>query len=140
MNQGKNNSIIEQAALEVTQNAEVQQHAEIASFYLGPLPPPIILKQYEEAEKGAANRIITLTEDEAKHRRVTETRLILVHFAGILFAFLITIFIIGLGAHVILQGHSVAGTLLCGAGVTGLIGTFVHGSKSNGRIQPTKSE
>ena len=106
-----------------------QQYAGYAA-YAGPFPPPIILAQYEESLKGTAERIIALTEEEARHRRTTESRLLLIHFAGILFAFFLTIFIVGMGAYVILQGHGLAGALICGVGSTGLIGMFIHGTKT----------
>src|SRR5689334_8353069 len=44
--------------------------------YSGPLPPPDMLEAFERALPGAANRILTLTEVQARHRRSVETRLV----------------------------------------------------------------
>lgn len=38
------------------------------SLFSGPLPPPKILAQYEECLPGAADRIMTMTENEQKFR------------------------------------------------------------------------
>jgi uncharacterized membrane protein len=46
------------------------QHA--ATHYQGPIPPPAILKGFDDLVPGAANRLITLAEEESKHRRELE--------------------------------------------------------------------
>lgn len=44
------------------------------SFYKGPLPPPAMLKQYEEVLPGLAERIVKSFEAEGPHRRAMEER------------------------------------------------------------------
>ena len=135
MSQEEQNNLIQQTEQNESPGHTMPQHTEYASFYMGPLPPPETMMQYEQVIKGAANRIFVMAEDEAKHRRAAEMRLITIHTMGIVFAFLVTVIIMGLGAYVIIQGHGVAGTILCGTGVTGLIGTFVYGTKANSKNQ-----
>jgi len=44
--------------------------------FSGPLPPPSLLSGYESSCPGAADRIIKMAEQEAEHRRVTETAIV----------------------------------------------------------------
>lgn len=44
--------------------------------FCGPLPPPEILQQYNEILPGAANRIITMAEEQSSHRRILESKVI----------------------------------------------------------------
>ena len=46
------------------------------SAYSGPLPPPESLIKYNEAAPGAAERIISMAEQEMKHRHQCEDTLI----------------------------------------------------------------
>lgn len=39
------------------------------AFWSSPFPPPEVLRGYEDILPGTADRLITLCEDEAKHRR-----------------------------------------------------------------------
>jgi len=44
----------------------------VSQSFEGPLPPPNILKQYDDVVSGAAERILVLAEQEAQHRRAQE--------------------------------------------------------------------
>lgn len=64
-----------------------QEGYELQSFQAGPLPfpagswpPPSSLGEYNQVLPGLADRIATLVEEEAKHRRETETRIIKLSF------------------------------------------------------------
>ncbi len=50
------------------------------SVYSGPLPPPAALEKYEQIKPGFAERIVSLSEGEAKHRRGVEHRVISYNF------------------------------------------------------------
>lgn len=56
------------------QSSEVvhQQMMMQAQFHQGPLPPPELLRQYDQLSPGAADRIIAMAEGEAAHRREME--------------------------------------------------------------------
>jgi len=43
-----------------------------AEIHQGPLPHPEVLRQYDQLSPGAADRIITMAEGEAAHRREME--------------------------------------------------------------------
>lgn len=53
----------------VATSALVEVREEFFSSFSGPLPPPTILKQYEEIILGAANRILVMAEENANDRR-----------------------------------------------------------------------
>jgi len=63
----------------------IRQQQEFA--YSGPLPPATEFAQYERILNGAAERILTLAEKEAEHRRVIENKLIKSVARGQFFAF-----------------------------------------------------
>lgn len=46
---------------------------EMLSIWSGPLPPPESFGRYEEILPGAADRILTMAEDQSRHRRQMET-------------------------------------------------------------------
>jgi len=48
------------------------QVATVQASFSGPLPPPEMLRAYNEAEPGLASRIIQMAETEAQHRREIE--------------------------------------------------------------------
>src|SRR5690606_33705875 len=48
--------------------------------FVGPLPPPEALERYEQLHSGFANRLLTLTETEAIHRRGQEKKVLWMNF------------------------------------------------------------
>ena len=59
---------------------------------------------------------------------------------GVVFAFLIGVIALGLGAYLVLENHDVAGTIFAGAGLTSLVGAFIYGTRfrqaKNDKNQP----
>ena len=114
--------------------------------FSGPLPPPAILKQYNEAVAGAADRILAMAEREGEHRRAIEL-LALEHNAKILrhtardiligqvFAFIISLGFLTIAAYAIDLGNPLAGTILSTIGIGGIVSAFIFG-----RSGPTKSD
>lgn len=66
----------------ISQQQRQQQIVQHASFYSGLIPRVEDLAKYEQISPGFANRIISLTEDEGKHRRSLEKRVIFMGFAN----------------------------------------------------------
>ncbi len=58
--------------LKKTPDIVLQKILEISvkkeSYFLGPLPPPSLVKEYEEIKPGSFERIIKMTETNAAHR------------------------------------------------------------------------
>lgn len=48
---------------------------------------------------------------------------------GVVFAFLIGVLTLCLGAYLVLQNHDIAGTIFAGAGLTSLVGAFIYGTR-----------
>lgn len=103
------------------------------SLYAGPLPDPETFKKYEKVCPGAADRIITMAENQSAHRQAMENKFIDSRiknsFLGLWMAFIIGIFIILCGVVCILLNHSTAGTIFSGIGVVSVISTFINNSK-----------
>jgi len=81
--------------------------------FSGPLPHPRILLQYEQATKGAADRIITMAENQAKHRQTMEAHVIESNIhnekVGMYLAFILTIFIMLIGAYLLMNNKPIEG-------------------------------
>ena len=57
-----------------------------------PLPPPIEMEGFERVLRGSANRILTMTEENARHRRKVE-------WGNMLLSFVIVLLVVGLVAY-----------------------------------------
>lgn len=107
-----------------------------ATTFSGPIPPPEILKGYEEAFPGAANRIIKMAEEQSKHRQYIEKKEVDTEsrdsLLGIISALTIGVFIILCGTIIVVKvpntSGAVAGTILNLVGIATIIGTFLKGT------------
>lgn len=133
--------------LNETEKREVTREliARSASFS-GPLPPPNILKAYDEIIPNGAERIFKMAENQSSHRQNLESSVVKSNsrdsLLGIISAFIISIFTVAAGAFCITSGHPVAGTILGGAGLASIVGTFIYGTRSEReeRIEKVKEE
>ena len=105
-------------------------------LYSGPIPPPEHLDHYEKVLPGAADRILSLAEGEANHRRKLEKQAldidtVIAHreknqiAGGQWFAFIITLCFIGSGSFLIYTGKSIPGTILSMMGLVGIVSAFL---------------
>ena len=105
-----------------------------ASFE-GPIPPPNILSAYDQVEPGLANRIVSMAEDEAIHRRGIENRVVAAQILettlGQILGFGIGTITIGGGVISSIYGSAILGTGICTVGVVGLVSVFIYGRKEN---------
>lgn len=112
------------------------QH-HVVEYLEGPLPAPETLAQYDALVPGAANRIITMAEEQATHRRNLEAQAVPAaiaaekrgQYSGLVVA------ISGLGASLILglAGKEVAAAALGGGGLFSLAAVFVVGRRAQER-------
>lgn len=114
------------------------------SSFSGPLPPPDVLKRYNEVVPGAAERIITMAEAQAKHRQELERAEV---FGGNRRAnlgqyFGFTIGIAGLVVALILgiRGNAWVAGLIGVLDLGGLVSIFVYGSRSRRSERREKGE
>jgi uncharacterized membrane protein len=60
----------------ITAEVTRQVITRVSKFFSGPLPPPDVLAEYNEAFQGAAERIVTMAESQLKHRQEMESRVV----------------------------------------------------------------
>ena len=87
--------------------------------FSGPLPPPHILAQYNDALPDGAERIVRLTENQTEHRQRLETR-------GQLFTFILALVALAGGILLIILGHSAEGLVPVISAVVGLGRLFIY--------------
>lgn len=114
----------------------------ISQEYHGPLPLPAHLEHYERILTGAADRIITMAENQASHRQKLEAKVIDSDIKNSLWG-LIFAFIIGLGGviggfYLISIGKAIEGSLYGGGTMVALTGVFIYGSKQRQKERESK--
>ncbi len=100
--------------------------------FSGPLPPPDILRKYDEILVGAAERILVMAENQSKHRQKMESKVIGSDVwnskLGLTFGFLLGL--VGLlgSFYCILNDKVLPGGLLGAGTIVTLAGAFIYGS------------
>ena len=101
-----------------------------SEYFHGPLPPPALLEHYEQTLAGAADRIFTIAEAQAHHRRAVELRSMDLRFGaqarGQWLAATIVMLGMILGAVLIATAHEIWGLASLLAPLVGAAGTFVY--------------
>ncbi|HEY6991144.1 MAG TPA: DUF2335 domain-containing protein [Bryobacteraceae bacterium] len=127
-----------QSPVDPTRNYPVISQVVQQASFSGPLPPPAILKQYNDIVPGAAERILSAAELEGDHRRRLEL-LVLEHngkilrytardiLLGQIFAFILSLGFLVLAADCIYTGYPWAGAILSAIGFGGIVSTFIFG-------------
>lgn len=113
------------------EQAKMRQVKFQAAQYCGPLPPPEMLRQYDDALPGAAERILVMAEKNNDHRiemtheafaaERNERRL------GQIFGLVIGLVTLALAAYFGFLGLSAAAITTVSTVVAGLVGVFVTG-------------
>ena len=114
--------------------AEVMQ-----SEFSGPIPPPSIIAGYEEVVPGAADRIIAMAENQAKHRQSVELFEVKTEardsLLGIIFAFVLGIGSIIACIVVVLtvreNAGAIAGSLLGVTGIGSIVTAFLKTTRGS---------
>lgn len=137
----KNSSSIphEDVALKKIESSHIKEHTML---FMGPIPPPSVLKEYEQLLPGAANRILEMAENQVKHRHEIENKQINIEISqnqsnielakkemserkrGQLCAFTITLSTLFCGAVLSYLNKPLAGTLFGGAGLASVLLVF----------------
>ncbi len=101
--------------------------------FSGPLPPPQVLQQYNDAHPGLADRIVTMAENEQTHRHGIEntalTGSINAEKRGQNYALAICTLVVLASFGLIWQGHEVSGSILAGGTLSALAYVFITGRK-----------
>ena len=105
----------------------------VGESFSGPLPPPSVLAEFEQVEPGAANRIISMTENQLRHNQEMEKLVVNSTVGdsrlGVWLAFILVIVVSVGGVIVAVLGHSVAGAVICISVIGGIVGTFIYGTR-----------
>lgn len=101
--------------------------------FSGPLPHPVILERYEIILPGMADRILTMAEHQAKHRREVESRVVRSNIRsellGVIVTFLITMASISGSIYLIATDKQVAGFLTMISTLLTLVYNFYSGNR-----------
>jgi uncharacterized membrane protein len=114
--------------------------ASVSSTWRGPLPPPHLLREYNEAFPGCAERIVAMAEAESRSRHEADrherdSRRLVIESdvfsqkAGLILAFLLAVFVIGIGAFLLYTGNLAWGAGIVGFPLIALISLFIYGKQ-----------
>ena len=105
---------------------------EILSLYSGPLPPPRLLKEYDDVYPGLAKEIVTMVSAQSSHRQALEKAIVIGDgrraWAGICCAFALALVSIVGGVYAIERGNKVSGTIIGTGAMAGLVSVFIYGT------------
>ncbi len=101
------------------------------SRFSGPIPHPDILKGYNEAQEGSADRIMTMAEKDAEHIREMQRRVLSAKktevILGQIFGFVIGVVALLCGTWIVISGYPIVGGIIGSGGVIGLVSAFILG-------------
>lgn len=139
---------LEEVVPEIFDNLDEDERREVtreifarSESFSGPLPPPNILKDYDDLIPNGAERIFKMVENQSNHRQSLESTVVKSNsrdsLLGIISAFAICIVTIIAGVFCIISNHPIAGTILSGTGLVSIVGTFIYGTRSE-RLERTE--
>ena len=93
---------------------------------------------------GLAERIVKMAEEQGNHRRLLEAKTLEAQIAhtqarnleakmGQVFAFILAVFTIIVGAYLVIHNYKVAGTIVGGMGLASIIIAFIYGTKKENK-------
>ena len=138
----KGNRFLQKPTSQQTIQTVTATRTEIHS---GLLPHPEILSKYNEIIPNGANRIMEMAEKQQEHRIELEKMAIRLQLRqsarGQIYGFIISLFGLMISLVCILLGHELAGSILGGTGLLGLVSVFVLGkAKQRKSIEEKKSD
>ena len=105
-----------------------------ARAFSGPIPPPELLAKYAEIIPNGADRILKMAENQSIHRQYVEKWVVIggtiLSYFGVLCAAGIAFGALYFGSKLIQNGYVISGSVLGGGGLTGLVATFIYGTRS----------
>ena len=128
------------------QNNKASAIVEIKSqsFFQGPLPPPELLAKYEAISSGLADRITAMAEENGKHRRRMEWRMLTLsvvsNFSGQVFAFVVVITGIFAGVYLLTKDKPVSGLISMIVSLAPVAYRFIHFDKRSRKTKGDKEE
>jgi uncharacterized membrane protein len=112
------------------------------AHFIGPLPPPGLLKGYENVCPGSAERILAAFEKQSEHRMKLEKTVVggdsVRAYMGIVAAFLLCALIELLAYDLVRRGFQAVGAGLGVISLGSLVGTFVYGTRARSEERKVK--
>ena len=108
-----------------SQEGERQEFIQLDPHYertTGPIPPPGMLRGYEEVLPGSADRILTMAEQE-QERQIKYDNL------GLLFGFIAALALIVLSAYIVSLGFAWQSVGVVIGSIAGTAGTFIYSNR-----------
>jgi uncharacterized membrane protein len=142
----KTNSIQHRPPTVSTVNQSTQRtlHITEASAFAGPIPPPELLKKYNEIIPDGANRILEMAERQSAHRIELEKTVIEGDNRranwGLVCGFTFGLIVFVLSFILIMYGHDWAGVALATTDLVVLVGTFVYGTRARRQERERRNE
>ena len=110
----------------------------IQSEFSGPIPPPSIIKGYEEIMPGAAERIIAMAENQAKHRQEMEKMMVNSEardsLLGVVFAFILGVGCLVASAIIVIcvpeKTGAISSAMVGITGIASIIVGFIKGTRA----------
>ncbi len=87
--------------------------------FSGPIPPPNMMRDYEDVLPGSADRILTMAEREQSRQIEYDNR-------GLLFGFIATLALIALSAYIVSLGFAWQSVGVVIGSIAGTAGTFIY--------------
>lgn len=113
-----------------------------AELFVGPLPHPDLLAQYDKIVPNGADRIMCMAEKQMQHRLDIQSRLldsdIRSSDRGLIFGFVIAITIIAGGFGLIIAGYEGLGIAAVIAPLVSIVGVFVYTRQTRKREEEEK--
>ena len=115
-----------------------------AYSFSGPLPPPEVLEKYNQCVPGLAERIITMAEQQSKHRQGLERTVVdsntFVQKVGPFLGFVVAMTAVVGGILLILKGKDGYGLAAIITALASLAGVFIYGKKKQRKELAEKAE
>jgi len=104
-------------------------HIQATQIYSGPIPPAHEMAMYSEVNKDLPVRIMTMAEEQAKHRQNVEIRDAAQKATALLYGFILSAIAIIGGLVCILKDKDISGLTVIIANLVVLVGAFLHGKR-----------
>jgi uncharacterized membrane protein len=128
-----NNQPINQNDIASKDGHRIVARAQTVSFS-GPLPPPELLAQYDQIVTNGADRILKMAENQSTHRHCIEKWAVIggtaLAYVGVFAALAISLCVLYFSYMLMSAGHAIAGTILSGGSLGGLVYSFIYGTRS----------
>ena len=106
-------------------------HSEYSEYFSGPLPSPRMMKEYERILPGMPNRIVTMAEEQQRHRISLERKTIQKQIGqsgvGQIFAFVLGLALISFSVYCIYKGFDYVAGIVMSLTIISVIGLFITG-------------